>query len=161
MSHFRAVVTLSLVLSWVAPAIAQDEAAVLPGAETGAETGYEMAEEVVPAVEIEGLGPRTLRRRMASSAPPLVLDVRTVQEYDAGHIPGALHVPHTEVRDRLDAVRAAGGGRSVVVYCMKGPRARVAEKALAAGGLTRIAHLNGGFIGWKKAGNRVDTIDPH
>jgi rhodanese-related sulfurtransferase len=47
------------------------------------------------------ISPAELRRQMASDTPPAVIDVRSAEEYAAGHIPGARHIPGDEVEHRL------------------------------------------------------------
>jgi len=75
----------------------------------------------------------------------LVLDVRSQGEYESGHLPGALHVPHTELRDRLDEVRAAAAGRPVRVLCGSGVRSHIAHRVLAQAGFDS-ASLSGGML---------------
>lgn len=75
----------------------------------------------------------------------LVLDVRSAREFASGHLPGALNVPHTELRDRLDEVRAAAGGRPVRVHCASGFRSYLAHRVLAQAGLDS-ANLSGGLL---------------
>lgn len=75
----------------------------------------------------------------------LVLDVRTAREFTSGHLPGALNIPHTELRDRLDEVRDAAGGRPVRVHCASGFRSYLAHRVLAQAGLDS-ANLSGGLL---------------
>ncbi|MBD7919361.1 FAD-dependent oxidoreductase [Cellulomonas sp. Sa3CUA2] len=78
-------------------------------------------------------------------ATSLVLDVRSQGEFDQGHLVGALHVPHTELRGRLDEVRAAAGGRPVAVHCASGVRSHIATRVLLQAGLD-ARNLSGGWI---------------
>nr|WP_205325447.1 FAD-dependent oxidoreductase [Glycomyces sp. YM15] len=90
----------------------------------------------------------------------LVLDVRTRGEYDAGHLPGAMHVPHVELRERLDEVRAAAGGRPVRVLCESGVRSNIAHRVLAQAGFDS-ASLSGGMLTLRAAlGDRVIAEEP-
>ncbi|SKC70875.1 FAD-dependent oxidoreductase [Krasilnikoviella flava] len=75
----------------------------------------------------------------------LVLDVRTEQEVGTGHLPGAMLVPHTELRARLDEVRAAAAGRPVRVMCASGVRSAIAHRVLAQAGFDS-ASLSGGML---------------
>lgn len=79
------------------------------------------------------------------SAEALVLDVRTRSEYDAGHLPGAMQVPHVELRERLDEVEAAAAGRPVRVLCESGVRSNLAHRVLAQEGFDS-ASLSGGML---------------
>lgn len=101
--------------------------------------------DAIPSIE-----PAELAARLQSEAgAPLVLDVRTKAEFDAGHIPGALHIPYDELAGRLTEVDTTKG---VAVHCMVGPRARKAEATLAAAGVKDILHLEGGYRAWMQAG---------
>lgn len=78
-------------------------------------------------------------------ADTLVLDVRSAGEFDRGHLKGALHIPHTELRDRLDEVRTAAAGRPVSVHCASGVRSHIATRVLLAEGLD-ARNLSGGWL---------------
>ena len=78
-------------------------------------------------------------------ATTLVLDVRTRAEYDAGHLDGVLNVPHLELRDRLDEVRAAADGRQISVHCASGVRSNLATRILRGEGFD-ASNLSGGWL---------------
>jgi rhodanese-related sulfurtransferase len=86
-----------------------------------------------------------------SDSPPLFLDVRTPLEFESGHVPGALNIPHTELAERLDEVTGQRE-RLVVVYCESGRRADVALEVLQEAGLEHLASLEGDMGGWREAG---------
>lgn len=75
----------------------------------------------------------------------LVLDVRSRGEFDRGHLDGALNIPHTELRGRLDEVRDAAAGRPVAVHCASGVRSHIATRVLLQAGLD-ARNLSGGWI---------------
>lgn len=77
-------------------------------------------------------------------ATSLVLDVRSSEEFEGGHLPGALNVPHTQVRDRIDEIRRAASGRPVRVHCASGMRSYLAHRVLDQAGLDS-ANLSGGL----------------
>jgi rhodanese-related sulfurtransferase len=74
----------------------------------------------------------------------LVLDTRTPREFATGHLPGALNIAHTELRERLDEVREAAQGRPVRVMCASGFRSYLAHRILVAAGFDS-ATLSGGI----------------
>lgn len=78
------------------------------------------------------------------SQTALVLDVRTAGEYAGGHVPGAVNIPHTQLRDRLDELADAAAGRPVRVYCGVGVRANIAHRILVGAGFDS-ASLSGGI----------------
>lgn len=88
----------------------------------------------------------------------LVLDARSRGEFASGHLPGALNIPHTELRDRLDEVRAAAGDRPVRVLCASGMRSYLAHRVLAENGFDS-ATLSGGILTLRAAlGDRADSV---
>ncbi|MAP64491.1 MAG: pyridine nucleotide-disulfide oxidoreductase [Microbacterium sp.] len=76
-------------------------------------------------------------------ADALVLDVRSPEEFATGHLPGALNIPHTELRERIDEVREAAAGRPVRVLCAAGVRSNIAHRVLVAHGFDSTS-LSGG-----------------
>ncbi|GAA4745624.1 FAD-dependent oxidoreductase [Gordonia alkaliphila] len=74
-----------------------------------------------------------------------LLDARSREEYDEGHVDGALLVPHTQVRERLDEIREAAAGRPIRVYCASGKRSYLAYRILRQSGL-EAANLSGGIL---------------
>lgn len=75
----------------------------------------------------------------------IVLDVRSGAEVASGMLPGALHIPHTELRDRLDEVEGAARGRPVRVMCASGVRSAIAHRVLDQAGYDS-ASLSGGIL---------------
>lgn len=75
----------------------------------------------------------------------LILDVRTDAEVATGMLPEALHIPHTQLRERLDEVRDAAAGRPVRVMCASGVRSAIAHRVLVQAGFDS-ASLSGGML---------------
>ena len=82
-----------------------------------------------------------------------VLDVRSPQEYAAGHVPGAVNVPHDELASRL---REVPRDKDVVVYCRTGRRSALAADVLAANGYRRVSLLEGDMQAWVARGRPVE-----
>jgi rhodanese-related sulfurtransferase len=93
---------------------------------------------------------------MSGDAPSgIILDVRTRAEYEAGHVPGARHVPFWTVFSRAGALPIARN-TPITVYCGHGPRARVARAALRLLGFRQVSLLPGHMRAWKKAGKPLE-----
>jgi len=73
----------------------------------------------------------------------LLLDVRRRDEFDEWHVPGSLHVPHTELRDRLDELPR---DRPIRCYCRSGQRSYLAYRLLVQSGFDDVATLAGGTL---------------
>jgi len=95
--------------------------------------------------------PAELEETLSASDAPLLLDVRTPEEFAGGHIEGALLVPVAELPDRLDQL---GGyeDRGVVVYCERGGRANQALDILAEAGFHNLVILDGSMSRWREEG---------
>ncbi|MCI0457769.1 MAG: FAD-dependent oxidoreductase [Gemmataceae bacterium] len=76
-----------------------------------------------------------------SGERPLLLDVRTPEEYEAGHIAEAVNIPVEELRSRLGELPQ---GREIVVYCQVGQRGYLATRILLQAGFTAL-NLGGGY----------------
>ena len=98
----------------------------------------------------------TLLGRIASQDPKLlVLDVRTAEEFAAGHVPGARNIAHELLPARL-AELADARDRDIVVYCRSGRRSAIALETLRAAGFARIAQLEGDFLAWEAAQRPIE-----
>ncbi|MCM2311427.1 MAG: rhodanese-like domain-containing protein, partial [Steroidobacteraceae bacterium] len=85
---------------------------------------------------------------------PFVLDVRTPGEYVAGHVPGAVNIPHDQLATRLAEVPK---DKDVVLYCRSGKRAAMAGDVLADSGYTRLQHLEGDILAWQAQQRPVEV----
>jgi glyoxylase-like metal-dependent hydrolase (beta-lactamase superfamily II)/rhodanese-related sulfurtransferase len=81
-----------------------------------------------------------------------VIDVRELDEWDQGFIPGSRHIPYRLLRA---AGAAAADGKRVVTICESGPRAAVAASVLAAAGVDARPVLNGGITDWQRRGGHT------
>lgn len=77
----------------------------------------------------------------------VILDVRSEEEYNQGHVAGAINVSHNTVADNL-AQLAQYKDSTVVVYCRSGRRAGFAEDILVKDGFKNLLHLTGDMNGW-------------
>jgi hydroxyacylglutathione hydrolase len=86
-----------------------------------------------------------------------VLDVRERPEFEAGHIPGSIHVPYHDV---TEIPRGVDPARPVAVICSSGQRSAVASSLLLAHGAGHVIHVAGGGVGtWQSRGWPITTAD--
>ena len=83
---------------------------------------------------------------MDTEAGYIILDVRTQEEYDGGHIPGAIQISHEEIEARAEEV-LTDKDQVILVYCRSGRRSKIAAEALTELGYTNIKEF-GGIIDW-------------
>jgi len=86
---------------------------------------------------------------------PVILDVRSADEYSQGRVPGAINIEYRELPSRIDEIKNLGN-RKIVVYCETGIRANIAKYTLEKAGFTDILHLEGDMSGWRKRGFEVE-----
>jgi rhodanese-related sulfurtransferase len=114
---------------------------------------------VAQALEtVEGISARSVREGLDSGEVDLVIDVREPNEWNAGHIPGAMNVPRGMLELRADPespaadpALSANRDARVIVYCLKAPGARslLAAQTLATMGYSNVAAMRGGFEEWR------------
>src|SRR5450759_351590 len=95
--------------------------------------------EVTPQQVAKEKGSRTL------------IDVRERDEFEAGHIPGALHLSKGFIEVQIED-RVPGKERPITLYCAGGTRSLLAARALHELGYSDVRSMSGGFNGWKQAG---------
>jgi len=93
--------------------------------------------------------------RINDNSAPKVLDVRTTDEFNSGHVPGAIHVPYDNHQQALKALGLKPTDE-VVIYCEKGGRAKKVETYLAQQGFSEVRHLQGDMSGWRRASLPVE-----
>ena len=106
---------------------------------------------------LPSISPQALLERQAKGDSALfVLDVRTAEEFAAGHVPGAVNVPYDQVASQLAQIPK---DKDVVLYCKSGRRAGLAAEVLQASGYTKLEHLQGDMPAWSKDGRPVEGGD--
>ena len=76
----------------------------------------------------------------------IILDARTQEEYDEGHIPAAIVISHEEITEKAEDV-LTDKDQLILVYCRSGRRSKIAAEALVELGYTNIKEF-GGIIDW-------------
>lgn len=98
-------------------------------------------------VSAKDISQTELQQVMKNDDQIVVLDVRTVEEFEEGHIPSAVNIPHKELEARLAELSGAKNTQ-VVIYCRSGRRAEVARQVLEKNGFSQLDHLSGDFNEW-------------
>jgi molybdopterin/thiamine biosynthesis adenylyltransferase/rhodanese-related sulfurtransferase len=87
----------------------------------------------------------------------VVVDVRETDEWDAGHVPGARHVPRGHLESRIEGA-APDRSQRVVLYCASGNRSALAAKTLRDDlGYQHVESMTGGYTLWKDRGYEVEV----
>lgn len=82
------------------------------------------------------------KKLMDTEKDYIILDVRTQEEYEEKHIPGAILIPHTEIEAQA-AEKLPDKDQLILVYCRSGNRSKTASEALEKLGYTRIREFGG------------------
>ena len=90
----------------------------------------------------------TLAQELASSDPPLVIDIRTPREWNAKHLDGSINLPLAHLQQSLGEVPRT---RRIAVHCAGGYRSSIAVSILSQHGITNLIELAGGITAWEVA----------
>jgi hydroxyacylglutathione hydrolase len=104
----------------------------------------------LPTATTDQLSVEELHRRLRDETDLAVLDVRTDEEWAAGHIAGARHIMGGELPERIGEVDV--DGRPLAVICDSGYRSTVAASVLERAGLEGILNVAGGMSAWRSRG---------
>jgi rhodanese-related sulfurtransferase/glyoxylase-like metal-dependent hydrolase (beta-lactamase superfamily II) len=111
----------------------------------------------LPVATLAQVNARELAARREIDARLQVLDVRERDEWEAGHIVGALHIPFAAVAGQLDALDHE---RPIAVICAGGERSTIAASVLQARGLSDVMNVRGGMGAWHAAGLPTTQEEP-
>jgi len=81
----------------------------------------------------------------------ILLDVRTISEFEAGHIPNALNIPLDSIRERINELDK---NQNIYIYCLGGQRGYLAQQILKQHGFN-TENLSGGYQLWKNCTNEI------
>ena len=101
----------------------------------------------------------SLLEMMKSDNKPLLIDVRSLKEYQNGHISGAINIPHGNIAEQIKTI-GLDKSQTIVLYCRSGYRAGKAAKALNEQGFLQLSHLEGDFLAWQKNKRPIVTVNP-
>jgi rhodanese-related sulfurtransferase len=94
----------------------------------------------------EQITPEEAKKIMDSGKEYIILDTREQDEFDEGHIPGAILIPYTEVENKAEKI-LPDKDKLILVYCRSGRRSKIASESLAKLGYTNVKEF-GGIIDW-------------
>ena len=84
----------------------------------------------------------------------VLIDARTVEEYEKGTIPNAVNFPLDALRNHTETIKQQG--KKVIVFCQKGLRGYLAELILRNNGMANVANVAGGFKIWQMYSNHIE-----
>ncbi|MGZ8649935.1 MAG: ThiF family adenylyltransferase, partial [Solirubrobacteraceae bacterium] len=106
--------------------------------------------------QVEEVDPAQVSEHLGNGI--VLIDVRESTEWDAGHIPGAKHVPRGYQESRIEGVVGADRSQEVVLYCASGQRSALAAHTLKdLLGYENVKSMTGGITLWKDRGYKVEV----
>src|SRR6201991_4779789 len=103
--------------------------------------------------QVEEVDPSDVKATLSNGNGIVLLDVREADEWDAGHLPGAKHVPRGYLESRVEGVVGSDREKRVIIYCASGQRSALAANTLKELlGYENVASMNGGITLWKDRG---------
>jgi sulfur-carrier protein adenylyltransferase/sulfurtransferase len=111
-----------------------------------AKTYSDMMADVRSSVRLVSLD--ELKRKLENGKGFTLVDVREKEEFRAGYIPGAVHVPRSYLEMQAEQ-KLPNKSAEIILYCAGGNRSAFAAKTLAELGYTNVSSANPGFIRWK------------
>ena len=82
------------------------------------------------------------KKIMDSGEEHIILDTREQDEFDEGHIPGAILIPYTEIENKAEAM-LPDKDKLILVYCRSGRRSKIAAESLSKLGYTNVKEFGG------------------
>jgi phage shock protein E len=108
----------------------------------------------LPALAAESISAKTLAAQIKDGKAPLIIDVRSEDDFLAGRIPGARLIPHDEIGNYVDSL-AAHKDEPILLYHDTSPHSGEAAKVLEKAGFRNIQRLEGDFPSWQAGGHPV------
>jgi rhodanese-related sulfurtransferase len=99
----------------------------------------------------QDLNAKQFYEMMQKEKDVIILDVRTPQEYQEGHISNAINIPVQILGQQLDKLKNFKD-KKILVYCRSGHRSAIASQILDRAGFKNVYNLKGGLFEWKASG---------
>ena len=140
----KALCIISVLLCILLTACGDDSSVGIIGGADGP-TSIIVAEKGEKAM-YEQITPEEAKKVMDSGEEHIILDTREQDEFDEGHIPGAILIPYTEIENKAIEL-IPDKDKLILVYCRSGRRSKIAAESLAKLGYTNVKEF-GGIIDW-------------
>lgn len=109
-------------------------------------TGCSVEKGEKDVAEYEMITAQQAKEIMDTQEGYVILDTRTEEEYEQGHIPGAIVISHEEIKEKAESV-LTDKDQLILVYCRSGRRSKLAAQDLVDLGYTNVKEF-GGIIDW-------------
>src|ERR671917_2570714 len=120
-------------------------------------SGAEVIRQIKSQIEEVDPSEVNAATQSGNGSRPVLIDVRESEEWDAGHIPGAKHVPRGYLESRIEGA-VPDRSQRVVLYCASGNRSALAAHTLKdLLGYEHVRSMTGGITLWKDRGYEVDV----
>jgi rhodanese-related sulfurtransferase len=101
--------------------------------------------------KISEMTPQQVKADLDAGKSLILLDVRGLEEYEAGHLPKAMHISRGLLEFKIGAM-IPDRGANIVLYCRTGARSALATAVLQEMGYANVKNMNGAFKAWGEAG---------
>ncbi|MGN7614049.1 rhodanese-like domain-containing protein [Magnetococcales bacterium HHB-1] len=105
--------------------------------------------------DIENITVHDLSKKLEKPSEVVLVDVRTLQEYQSGHIKQSVHIPMGDLSAQLEQLKAKHAGKEVALICLSGSRSMMASVTLKKGGIEKVYNVSGGMSHWQSQGYPV------
>ena len=118
----------------------------------------EWEQKNLPVLSSGNIEIEELDTQMWSDEAPLILDVRTSEEWQKSRLPGSINIPLAELEERLHELPH---DRDIVIVCASGFRSAIAVGILERGSFKSVSNLSGGLAAWLEAGKKLNSGSFH
>ena len=115
-------------------------------------TGQDLIDEAKR--QIEEVTPEQVREMQERNEPVVYLDVREPNEWNLGHLPGAVHLPRGNLEGKVEGL--IDRGKKVVVYCARGNRSALAALTMKQMGYENVSSMALGIQGWAAIDGEIE-----
>src|SRR5689334_6777773 len=115
-------------------------------------TGQDLIDEAKQ--QIEQVTPDQVQEMQARNEPVVYLDVREPNEWNLGHLPGAVHLPRGNLEGKVEAMIPRD--KRVVIYCARGNRSALAALTMKQMGYQHVSSMARGIQGWADINGDID-----